>query len=144
MDAGDDDLRKTKAILAFVSNEISYVSDPDDGGEYAKDPITTLISGGGDCEDQTVLLCSLLESVGVKAYMAFTADHVFAYVQFDQVYTSLDDLPYVLIEGHRCYMLDPADPGAKIGYGAEPVGRTERVFDVRSKELVSFEVRGEG
>ncbi|QBG46822.1 hypothetical protein EGM51_05205 [Verrucomicrobia bacterium S94] len=43
--SGDDELKKAKALLSFVSNEIYYVSDPNDGMEYAKHPIMTLISG---------------------------------------------------------------------------------------------------
>ncbi|WP_322607383.1 transglutaminase domain-containing protein [Pontiella agarivorans] len=136
----DDELEKTKALLSFVSNEIYYVSDPNDGVEYAKDPIQTIIAGGGDCEDQTLVLCSLLESVGLKTYIAFTAYHVFALVQFDMKYPELKVEPYVYIDGHPCYALDPADPGAQIGYSAASRLRIERVFDVRKKNMVSFEL----
>ncbi|MDF7822396.1 transglutaminase-like domain-containing protein [Pontiellaceae bacterium B12227] len=138
--AGDDDLKKTRILLNFVSNEIMYVSDPDDGYEYAKDPVSTLISGGGDCEDQTVLICSLLESVGVKTYMGFTADHVFALVSFRNSYSELAGIPYVLINDQRGYIVDAADPDAVIGYGAAEPKRIEHIFDVRSKGVVRFSV----
>lgn len=136
--AGDDDLRKTVILLDYVSNDISYVSDPDDGLEYAKDPLGTLNSGGGDCEDQSVLLCSLLESVGVKTYMAFTANHVFALVRFQDTYKELSDVPYILIDGKPVYILDAADPNAKIGYGAARLHQIEHIFDVRTKALAKF------
>ncbi len=140
----DDALRKTLAILDFVSNEIHYVSDPNDGVEHAKKPMNTIRSGGGDCEDQTVLLCSLLESVGVKTYMAFTRDHVFAYVAFDRSYPELENTPRVRIDGRVAYMLDAADPNARVGFGAARPERTERVFDTRLKQLVPFEIPPEG
>ncbi|MDF7806013.1 transglutaminase-like domain-containing protein [Pontiellaceae bacterium B12219] len=136
--AGDDDLQKALILLNFVSNDIFYVSDPDDGKEYAKDPLNTLISGGGDCEDQSVLLCSLLESVGVNTFMGFTSDHVFSMATFRGRYKELDGVPYVLINGQRGYMLDAADPNAKIGYGAAAPQQIERIFDVRTKAMVKF------
>jgi len=136
--AGDDELRKAAALLDFVSNDIYYVSDPDDGLEHVKDPLTTLIAGAGDCEDQTLLLCSLLESVGVKTLIAFTDDHVFTLVCFSRNYPALDATPYVYVEGKPCYALDPSDPGAKIGEASDPREKLSRVFDVRSKKPVVF------
>lgn len=138
--AGDDDLRKSTILLDYVSNEIMYVSDPGDGLEYAKDALSTLHSGGGDCEDQSVLLCSLLESVGVKTYMAFTSDHVFVLVRFLDTYPELVGVPYVLIGGKRGYILDAADPNAKIGFGAATLDRIEHIFDVRSMALEKFTI----
>jgi len=134
----DDEVRKTTAILDFVSNQIHYVSDPDDGIEHAKYPITTLIAGGGDCEDQTLLLCSMLESVGVKTYIAFTDDHVFALVRFSQKEPPFSATPYLLVEGWPCYALDAADPGATIGRCAAVPQQVKRVFDVRGKSPVKF------
>ncbi len=136
--AQDDELEKTRAILGFVSNEIHYVSDPGDGVEHAKDPITTLIAGGGDCEDQTLLLCSMLESVGVKTYIAFTDDHVFALVRFRNRPAGLDVEPHLYIDETPCYALDASDPGATIGRSAALPGRVKRVFDVREKAPVFF------
>ena len=134
----DDEVRKTTAILDFVSNKIHYVSDPGDGLEYTKDPVTTLIAGGGDCEDQTLLLCSMLESVGVKTYIAFTDDHVFALVRFSRKLPSLDAKPHLWVDGWPCYALDPADPGATIGRCASTPQQVKRVFDVRRKSPVGF------
>jgi hypothetical protein len=134
----DDELRKSSALLDFVSNDIYYVSDPNDGLEYAKDPITTLIAGAGDCEDQTLLLCSLLESVGVKTLIAFTDHHVFALVCFSQKYPNLDAKPYVYLEGKPCYAMDPSDPGAILGQSIESPENIKRVFDVRGKMPVTF------
>jgi len=138
LDANDDELKKTRAILDFVSNEIHYVSDPGDGVEYVKDPITTLIAGGGDCEDQTLLLCSMLESVGVKTYIAFTDDHVFALVRFRNQPTDLDAEPHLYVDEAPCYALDSADPGAIIGRCAALPSQVKRVFDVRQKRPILF------
>jgi len=137
-DAGDDELKKTEAILDFVGGSIYYVSDPDDGLEYAKDPLTTLIAGGGDCDDQSLLLCSMLESVGVKTYIAFTDAHVFVLVRFSRDYSDLMAVPYLFIDGEPCYALDPVDPEARIGHCSVAPQAVERVFSVRGKELMHF------
>ena len=135
---GDDELRKTIALLDFVSNDIYYVSDPNDGLEYAKDPNATLFTGAGDCEDQTLLLCSLLESVGVKTMIAFTDDHVFTLVSFSKKYPAIDAKPYVYVKGKPCYALDPSDPGAILGQSSATPHSITRIFDVRAKIPVEF------
>jgi hypothetical protein len=139
-EAQDDDLRKTEAILKMVSNDIHYVSDPGDGLEFAKDPVITLISGGGDCEDQTLLLCSLLETVGVKTYIVFTDEHVFALVPFEKDYPELLAAPHVFVGGTPCYALDPSDRDAKIGQSSATPKDISRVFDVRRKALVRYSI----
>ena len=136
----DDDLRKTIILLNFVSNDIQYLSDPD-GLEYAKNPINTLIAGAGDCEDQALLLCSLLESVGVKTYMAFTDDHVFVLVHFNMKYADLKAAPCVYIEGSPCYALDPSIPGAVVGETIAHPWEIKRIFDVRHKTLAHFSLK---
>jgi hypothetical protein len=134
----DDDLQKTRVLLDFVSNDINYISDPKDGLEYAKNPIDTLIDGAGDCEDQALLLCSMLESIGVKTYMAFTADHVFLLVEFDKTYPELTVAPSVYIGGVPCYALDPADADAVIGASVADPSEIEHIFDAREKKLAQF------
>ncbi len=137
-DSGDDELRKTAAIFKFVSHEIYYISDPADGIEYAKDPIITLLAGGGDCDDQALLLCSMLETVGVKTYMAFTDGHVFVLVRFNTKYSELPFAPYLFIDEQPCYALDPVDPDAVIGRCIAAPSKVKRIFDVRRKTLMHF------
>ncbi len=140
VDTHDNEVMKARAILDFVSNEIHYISDPGDGVEFVKDPVSTLIAGGGDCEDQTLLLCSMLETVGVKTYIAFTDDHVFALVWFNQSHPVPGVAPYLFVDGTSCYALDAADPGASIGDCAAEPHAVKRVFDVRRKAPVSFSI----
>lgn len=134
----DNDYQKTTALLDFVSNNIHYVSDPGDGLEYARNPIDTLIAGAGDCEDQALLLCSLLEAVGVKTYMAFTDDHVFVLVRFQGNHPPIANPPHVYVDGIPCYALDAADPGAVVGSSSAQPWQIVRVFDARDKSLVHF------
>ncbi len=125
-------------MLDFVSNDIYYVSDPNDGFEHVKDPVSTLIAGAGDCEDQALLLCSMLESVGVKTLIAFTDHHVFTLISFSKKYPKMNAKPYVYVEGKPCYALDPSDPDAVIGQSSESPDKIKRVFDVRGKMPVAF------
>jgi len=57
---------KIFGIYSFVSKKVSYVSDPF-GDEYIAWPNETLDVGGGDCDDYTVLLASMYQSVGLKS-----------------------------------------------------------------------------
>jgi hypothetical protein len=141
--SGDDPLLKTQAILDYVSNEIFYVSDPRDGIEFAKDPATTLIAGGGDCEDQALLLCSMLESVGVKTYIALTDTHVFVLVPFGgDHYPELQGIrPHVFVDGVPCYSLEATDSDARVGGGFTEPEQITRVLDVRKKTVVSFSLQ---
>ena len=37
----------------------------------------SLVNGGGDCDDASVLVASLLESIGVKTRFVFVTNHVY-------------------------------------------------------------------
>lgn len=52
-------------IHAFVRDEIRYVQDISDV-ETVATAVKTLESRSGDCDDKSVLLCALLESIGHK------------------------------------------------------------------------------
>jgi hypothetical protein len=143
-ESNNDELKKAQAILDFVSNKIFYVSDPDDGVEFAKRPTVTLLAGGGDCDDQTILLCSMLESVGLKTYITFTDDHVFALVQFKDRSSSLKVKPFLYINGIPCDVLDASASDAIIGECTFSPLRVKRVFDVRKKASVHFSLTSQG
>jgi hypothetical protein len=64
-----------KKIFTWVITNIVYISDPPD--DWYKPALHTLIVGGGDCDDYTILLCSLLRSIGFKTYVGFLPGHVF-------------------------------------------------------------------
>ncbi len=51
------------ALQHFVRDKIRYVRDPRDA-EMVQDAQRTLIIGSGDCDDKSVLLASLLLSIG--------------------------------------------------------------------------------
>jgi ElaB/YqjD/DUF883 family membrane-anchored ribosome-binding protein len=61
-------------IVAWVYNNIKYVSEP---GDWFKPALHTLIVGAGDCDCLAILICSLLRSIGFKTYLGFEPGHVF-------------------------------------------------------------------
>lgn len=83
----DNPAVKIFAIYKRVSERVSYVSDPK-RDEYIATPMETLWTGGGDCDDYSVLISSLYESVGLDASILEvyneTYGHVFVIVNIEQ------------------------------------------------------------
>lgn len=65
-----------KALFYFVRNNFQYVSDPNTF-EYVKDARESLVVKGGDCDDSSVLLVNLLESIGIHTRFVFIPGHVY-------------------------------------------------------------------
>lgn len=63
-----------KALYYFVRDNIQYVSDPY-GKEYIAQPIETLKTGAGDCDDGAILLANLLEAVGIRTNIVVVPGH---------------------------------------------------------------------
>lgn len=64
-----------KALFYFVRDNFDYVNDPS-AFELVKTPSYSFFSESGDCDDASVLLASLLESVGIKTRLIFIPGHV--------------------------------------------------------------------
>jgi hypothetical protein len=111
-------------LLNYVSKEIKYVSDPRGTFDYIQSPSDTLKVMAGDCEDQTILLMSMLESVGIDSLIVFTEGHAYPMActeveipprsrylarQTQLYYFSREETPF-------CYPLEPTDDDTRIGY----------------------------
>lgn len=80
------DFKQARKIFEFVRDEIQYVYDPM-GLEEIQSPETTLKLRAGDCEDQAILLSSLLSAIGLETALIFAdtandgiPDHVYSAV----------------------------------------------------------------
>lgn len=73
--SGDMECQINK-IYRFVIDDFSYYSDPRKE-EFIQTPYETLDIHGGDCEDLTILLMSLLENLGIQTYFVLTPDHAY-------------------------------------------------------------------
>ena len=74
--SGDVECQIT-AIYRYLVENYSYYSDPR-YRELIQSPQDTIYLRGGDCEDLTILLISLLENIGIKTYFVMTEDHAYA------------------------------------------------------------------
>ncbi|MFC1769278.1 transglutaminase domain-containing protein [Nanoarchaeota archaeon] len=73
---GGNKICSTEALYLFVRDNMNYVSDPVNF-EYVEDPKEVLTVKGCDCESGTLLLASLLESVGIDSELVLIPGHAF-------------------------------------------------------------------
>ena len=64
-------------IYRHIVEHYQYISDPEDE-EVIQSPYETITRKGGDCEDLTILLISLLENIGINSYLVLTETHAYA------------------------------------------------------------------
>lgn len=64
------------AVYRHIVETFDYISDPNDK-ELIRTPQETIDLKGGDCEDLSILLCSLLENLGIKTYLVLTDTHAY-------------------------------------------------------------------
>lgn len=74
-ESGDKEYQ-INALYRYVVENFNYYSDPR-SREFIQSPSETMKVKGGDCEDLTILLMSLLENLGIKTYIVFTEDHAY-------------------------------------------------------------------
>jgi len=65
-DARLKNFAKAEILFNDFAEKISYVSDPRTSAEYVQFPSQTLKLKGGDCDDLSVAVCALFESVGIE------------------------------------------------------------------------------
>ncbi len=60
------DLRRAQTLFDALSGRLLYVRDPRGSQDHVQYPSETLSLKGGDCDDLTVLFCSMLSSIGIR------------------------------------------------------------------------------
>ena len=86
------------ALFDMVKEKVEYVSDPR-GNDIWEPASVTLKIGAGDCEDQAILLSSMLEAVGGTTRVYLTNSHAFAAVYIGNGTNATD----ASIKGVRAY-----------------------------------------
>ena len=73
-----DDLFRADFTVAAIHGIVEYATDAEMHGtnDYWQYPAETLISGEGDCEDQALLLASILEALGLDTVLIIEPGHV--------------------------------------------------------------------
>ncbi|MDD3245530.1 MAG: transglutaminase family protein [Methanosarcina sp.] len=132
------------ALFDMVKEEVEYVSDPR-GNDIWEPANVTLRIGAGDCEDQAILLSSMLEAVGGTTRVYLTDTHAFAAVYIGNGTNSTDtaikgirayygnvDVNYLTDEYGSWLMLDPTSslyagglPGKTAQAKVQAVGENE-------------------
>lgn len=71
-------LLQVAALFEYVKSRVNYISDPitmrqgvKELGDFLASPVDTLEIGGGDCDDQALLMASLLSAVGLENRILF-------------------------------------------------------------------------
>jgi hypothetical protein len=118
-----------KAIFLFVRDRFTYVLDPV-RYEYVKTPMGSIRSLGGDCDDASVLLASLLGSIGISTRLVFVPNHV--YVEALLPEASMKDKTY---KGEDWVALDGACKGC--GFGEMSISETLRKDSSKEYVLVT-------
>lgn len=73
---GYDEFQRVEFATAFVQN-LEYTNDSETSSydEYPRYPIETLFNKGGDCEDTSILLASILRSMGYSVVLIELSNH---------------------------------------------------------------------
>jgi hypothetical protein len=71
-----------------------------DEDEYPRYPLETLVEGGGDCEDTSILACALLDSMGLDVVLINPPNHVAVGVAMDAsgTYWTHKEIQYFYVE----------------------------------------------
>jgi hypothetical protein len=125
-------------MMRFVQN-LKYSKDKVAEGfnEYPKFPIETLVDKGGDCEDTSILLASLLEQFGYGTVLLglFGRNHMAVGVAGES------DLPgsYYTHNGTQYYYVETTAPGWKVGQVPEDMkGGEAKIIPVDSRPVLVF------
>ncbi len=73
--SGDTEYQVNRVYRNIVE-QYSYYSDPR-SRDYIQPPYETIALHGGDCEDLSILMCSLLENLGIRTYLVLTDNHAY-------------------------------------------------------------------
>jgi hypothetical protein len=96
-----------KALYLFVRENIIYTSDPINS-EYFEHPLQVLSTGGGDCESGSILLLSMMQSIGIYGEFVFNPGHAFIKI-------SLPDAPKSVRQNGDFVYLDWTCNSCKFG-----------------------------
>ncbi len=106
-------------ILSFVQS-LPYTLDDVTTGfdEFRRYAIETLIEGGGDCEDTTILVAAILQGLGEETALIFTPGHIALGVSGDYTGASLT------YNGVKYFYCETTGTGWTVGKLPASVGKT--------------------
>jgi len=140
------DFKQARKIFEFVRDEIQYIYDPRNLEEI-QSPETTLQLRAGDCEDQAILLSSLLSAIGFETALIFAdtnndqiPDHVYSAVLIPKAPEYAKPLQRKkLADGSNLHEWIPLDPVSQDSdFGVIPIQ------DLQILRLIPFHSKSTG
>lgn len=117
----DDEEKLAEHALAFVQS----LFDEEDIDNYPKYPIETLVEGGGDCEDASILYATIMKALGFDVALLDFPEHVMVGVAFQ------GPVP-ISVRGRWHYEYE-----GKRYYPAETTGQNWRIGDISEEDRES-------
>ena len=110
LEEGYDENQRINLVVAFIQS-LPYTTDDVSTGfdEYPRYPLETLVEGGGDCEDTSILASALLDPMGFDVVLISLPGHVAVGVAVDAHGT------YWLHEGTQYFYVETTGEGWEIG-----------------------------
>lgn|GEM_PF-7064259 len=93
---------KLHFVIAFAQS-LEYISDD---GEYPKYPVETLVDLGGDCEDTSILLASLLLKLDYDVMLVLLPGHMAIAVEWSEWVPLEAGRSKTTIEGRSYYLIE--------------------------------------
>jgi hypothetical protein len=128
-----DETQKVNLMVAFVQS-LPYTTDDvtTDYDEYPRYPLETLVEGGGDCEDTSILACALLDSMGLDVVLINPPNHVAVGVAMDASGT------YWTHKGIQYFYVETTGEGWEIGeVPEEHQGESAFVYPVQPVPIIT-------
>ncbi|MFH1624926.1 MAG: hypothetical protein ABID54_07195, partial [Pseudomonadota bacterium] len=141
---GFDDYQTVELAIAFVQGlpyTVDSVTSPFD--EYPRYPVETLVDGGGDCENTSILLASILSEMGYGVVLLALPEHMAIGVK------GSGNRPgtYWTYEGERYFYIETTNSGWGIGELPEEYEDTSaNIYPLIPAPVITHEwsVEGEG
>lgn len=115
--SASDFICEISTIFNFVTSQIKYMKDPK-REDYFSNPLETLKLKIGDCDCKSILLATLLESIGHETQVVLIPGHAFVRVSIKE--EDKDKLPqdaYYIEDGDNVWVpLESTAVGAYIGW----------------------------
>jgi predicted transglutaminase-like cysteine proteinase len=108
---GFTEVQRVMLVVSFVQN-IPYTNDFITTGydEYPRYPLETLIDGGGDCEDTSILAASLLKLMGFDTVLLSYPNHMAVGISITNISGS-----YYASDGKHYYYVETTGKNWRIG-----------------------------
>lgn len=108
------------AILDFVQDKGDFaasIHDIEPFDDFPRYPVETICEGNGDVEDKSILLVSMLESLGFQTLLVLIPNHCYAAVKMDSapIHSSTGNSINIIYNNSNYYACETSVSGYRIG-----------------------------